>query len=173
MEREFSAGGVIVRRMHHRWWLAAIEPESSRPRTSQSKRVLALPKGMVDTRERPEEAALREIGEETGLRGTLVTKLRDIKYFYVRSWGDKQRVFKVVSFFLFLYRSGRVGQIPPDMRHEVRSAEWLPLEEAARLLTYPGERQVVAAAQQYLAAHPDLASALPRNKDLPRDKDKG
>ena len=65
---------------------------------------------------------------------------RDIKYTYTR--GDGTRVFKVVSFYLLRYRSGRIGEIPPGMEIEVAEARWLPLEEAPRLLAYGGERQV-------------------------------
>ena len=60
----------------------------------------------------------------------MVAKLADIKYIYVRNWGDRARVSKVVSFFLLMYRSGRLGNISPAMRVEVQNAFWLPLEEA-------------------------------------------
>jgi predicted NUDIX family NTP pyrophosphohydrolase len=80
----------------------------------------------------------------------------DIKYVYVRSWGDKQRVFKMVSFYLLRYQSGRIDHVPPAMRVEVRRALWLPLEEAATKLAYSGERQVVRKAQEYLQSHPEV-----------------
>lgn len=166
MAREFSAGGVVLRRMKGSWWLAAIHPR----RTNDDKisrsakrrgRIFALPKGTIDPGEKPAETAAREIREETGVEATLVIKLGDIKYVYVRSWGDRKRVFKIVSFFLFLYRSGRLGNIPANMRHEVESAEWLPLEETARRLSYQGEREMAKAAEKYLAAHPEFAESGP------------
>jgi 8-oxo-dGTP pyrophosphatase MutT (NUDIX family) len=159
MVREFSAGGVVLRRMQARWWVAVIEPQLRRKPgapTRPGASVLALPKGNLDKGEAPEQTAVREIREETGVEADLVTKLSDIKYFYVRSWGDRQRVFKVVSFFLLSYRSGRIGQISPAMRREVRQAMWIALEDAPRRLSYHGERDVVQLAQEYLAAHPDL-----------------
>ena len=104
----------------------------------------------------PEVAAQREVHEETGVEATLVGKLTDIKYVYVRSWGDGQRVFKIVSFYLFRYRGGRIGDITEDMRIEVRRCMWLPLEKAHKMLTYKGEREVVQLAQQYIRAHRDL-----------------
>ncbi len=162
MEREFSAGGVVVRRMRDRWWIAAIEPQiskSRRARTPKPARILALPKGLVDRGERPEQAAVREVYEETGLDALLVTKLTDIRYVYIRSWGDRQRVFKVVSFYLLQYRSGRLGEIPPEMRREVRSSEWVPLEEAPQKLSYVGERQVAKLALEYIASHPKLPAS--------------
>jgi len=110
----------------------------------------------VDKGEKPEETAVREVREETGVEADVVAKLCDTKYIYVRSWGDRQRVFKVVRFFLLRYRSGRIGQITPAMRREVRQAMWLPLDEAAQKLSYRGERDVVKLAQEYVKAHPEL-----------------
>jgi 8-oxo-dGTP pyrophosphatase MutT (NUDIX family) len=116
---------------------------------------MALPKGLVDAGERPEQTAVREVHEETGLTAGQVAKLKDIRYIYVRSWGDGQRVYKQVSFYLLRYLSGKIGEITAEMRHEVRHAEWIPLEEAPRRLTYPGERDVAQVACEYVAAHPD------------------
>ncbi|HEX6906635.1 MAG TPA: NUDIX domain-containing protein [Terriglobales bacterium] len=164
MLREFSAGGVVLRWTQGKWWAAVIEPQRETPvdKKPHSRRqppaVLALPKGLVDPGEKAEETAIREVGEETGVEAELVSKLADIKYFYVRSWGDKQRVFKIVSFFLLLYRSGRIGEISEEMRIEVKRALWLPLDEAAGKLTYKGERDVLKKAQEYLRAHPELDS---------------
>lgn len=155
MVREFSAGGVVLRRMQGKWWIAAIEP-AGRGKPAGTPGVLALPKGLVDAGEKPEQTAVREVREETGVEATLITKLRDIKYFYVRSWGDRERVFKIVSFFLLKYQSGRLGEIAPEMRVEVRQALWLPLDEAPARLSYRGERDVARAAQTYLEEHPDL-----------------
>lgn len=163
MAREFSAGGVVLRRMQGRWFVAAIRPRreraaSARGRKPELKEVLALPKGIVDPGERPECTAQREVREETGIEARLLTKLGDVKYVYLRSWGDRQRVFKVVSFYLFVYSGGRLGDIAPEMQHEVESAEWVALEEAAARLSYPGERAQIAAAQEYLRDHPELGS---------------
>ena len=166
MDREFSSGGVVLRKMRGRWFVAVIEPRMERhrknikiktsKRTSADAELIALPKGTIDPGEKPHETALREIREETGLRAELVTKLADIKYVYVRAWGDHAKVFKVVSFYLFLYRSGRLGNIAPAMRIEVQNAFWLPLEEAPSRLTYKGERDVAKRAAEYLALHPEL-----------------
>jgi 8-oxo-dGTP pyrophosphatase MutT (NUDIX family) len=158
MVREISAGAVVVRPSDDGWAMAAIEPcrevSPSRPRrTASQKMLLALPKGLIDPGERPEQTAIREVREETGLTTTPITKLGDIKYAYVRSWGDKQRVFKIVSFYLFRYRSGRIDDISTEMRVEVKRALWIPLEEAARKLAYRGERDMVRKAQEYLKSH--------------------
>jgi 8-oxo-dGTP pyrophosphatase MutT (NUDIX family) len=132
IEREFSAGGVVVRKMRGRPFMAAVRVKGGK--------VLALPKGHIDPGESAAEAAAREVREETGVVGTPIEKLDDIRYWYVR---DGVRVLKVVSFFLFRYRSGSVR----NHDHEVDSAEWVPLAEARTLLSYRGEKDVAAAAE--------------------------
>ena len=132
VEREFSAGGVVVRNMRGRPYLAAVRVKDGK--------VLALPKGHIDPGESAAEAAAREVREEAGVEGTLIEKLDDVRYWYFR---DGHRVLKVVSFFLFKYRSGSVR----NHDYEVVSAEWVPLAEAPTLLSYRGEKEVAAAAQ--------------------------
>jgi 8-oxo-dGTP pyrophosphatase MutT (NUDIX family) len=164
MVREISAGGVVIRNRDNDWWIAAIEPAgdasavagTAASKDKKVKPVLALPKGLVDPGEKPLETALREVQEETGVTAELVTKLGDIKYVYSRSWGDGQRVFKIVSFYLMRYRSGRIDQITPEMRIEVARARWVRLEEAPKLLAYKGEKQTARQALQYVLAHPEL-----------------
>ncbi|PYV83527.1 MAG: NUDIX hydrolase [Acidobacteria bacterium] len=161
MPREFSAGGVVARRATDGWEVAVIEPRSEdRERTTGKrpvKQVLALPKGLVDPGEKPEETAAREVFEETGLRGEILTKLKDIKYVYVRTWGDKQRVFKIVSFYLLRYQSGTIDQISKDMRIEVKQALWIPLADSEKRLSYRGEKEVIVLAQKYLQEHAEEA----------------
>ncbi|HLY85333.1 MAG TPA: NUDIX domain-containing protein [Gaiellaceae bacterium] len=139
MEREFSAGGVLVRTIRGRPMVAAI-----RPRGRDG--VWALPKGRIDEGESPAETALREVREETGVEGRLVEKLGDVRYVYTASWKSGERIFKVVSFFLLRAGRGRIGEIEEAMRVEVAEARWLPLEEAPQLLTHTGEREMAAKA---------------------------
>jgi 8-oxo-dGTP pyrophosphatase MutT (NUDIX family) len=162
MVREFSAGGVVVRQKDGVWWMAAIElptePKSvadapKRRRTSAAKPVTCLPKGLVDSGEPPLEAALREVLEETGIVALPVTKLADIKYVYLRKWGDGERVFKIVSFYLLRYEAGRIDNISDEMRVEVARAKWVPLADAPKLLAYRGEKQVARQALEYVQTH--------------------
>jgi 8-oxo-dGTP pyrophosphatase MutT (NUDIX family) len=164
MTREFSAGGVVVRHMRGRWWLAAIEPAGRS--LAGKKTVLALPKGLVDAGERPEQTAIREVREETGVEAALIGKLGDIKYMYTRSWAGGERVFKVVNFYLLRYESGKLGEIAPEMRVEVGSAEWLPLEDAPRQLAYKGEREMAAKALEYVTSNAELKTL--ENQNPPR-----
>jgi len=159
MEREISAGGVVVRRMRGRWYMAAIQPRGRKPtpsKTGPPQPVLALPKGLVDAGEHPEQTAVREVREETGVEAELVAKLGDIKYVYQRTWGDRARVFKIVSFYLLRYRRGKLGAISDDMRIEVESSCWLPLDEAPKLLAYGGEREMAKRALDFVARNPEL-----------------
>ena len=134
VRREFSAGGVVVRRMRGRWWVAVV-----RPRRDDEKVVHALPKGLIDRGERAGDTAVREAFEETGVRTALGEKLGDVRYVY--TWAG-ERVFKVVSFFLLRATGGRIGELPPGMQMEVVEARWVPLEEAPQLLSYRGEREM-------------------------------
>lgn len=131
MIREFSAGGVVVRRFRGRPFLVAVRLKGGR--------VLALPKGHIDAGETGEQAAQREVREEAGVEAELIEKLGPVRYWYVR---EGERVLKVVTFFLFRYRSGSVE----DHDDEVEGAEWVPLGDAPRLLSYKGEREMAAAA---------------------------
>ena len=140
MRREFSAGGVVVRRLRGGWRLAAIKPGG--------KDVWALPKGLVGPGENPAETAAREVAEETGVQGRLVEKLGDVRYVY--TW-EGERVFKIVSFYLFRYARGRLGDIPAEHAHEVDETGWLPLEQAPRLLAYKGEREMAERASRLIA----------------------
>lgn len=127
--RELSAGGVVVRDGQ----VIVIVPTR---RGAQGQRVLGLPKGHVDPGETAEQAATREVREEAGVEAAIVEKLGDVRYFYQR---EGQRIFKMVRFFLFDYRSGALE----DHDDEVEEARWMPLAQAARALSYKGEREMV------------------------------
>ena len=147
MRREFSAGGLLVRRLRGAWMLGVIRP------AGKPEGLWVLPKGQIDRGESSEQAALREVAEETGVRGSSLGKLGDTRYWF--NW-DGEKVFKVVSFFLVRYEGGRLGDIPEAFRHEVAEARWLPLSEAPSLLAYRGEREMAEKALEVLAAEEDV-----------------
>lgn len=135
MIREFSSGGLVIRNLKGRPFLAVVRVRD---------KILALPKGHPEPGESAQEAAQREVREETGLDATPVEKLGDVRYWYAR---DGDRVLKVVSFFLFRYRSGRLE----DHDDEVEDALWIPLEEAPERLAYRGEKDMARTALSQLA----------------------
>jgi 8-oxo-dGTP pyrophosphatase MutT (NUDIX family) len=151
VRREFSAGGVIVRRLRGAWHAAAIRPSG--------KTVWALPKGLIGPNESAATTALREVAEETGVEGRVVEKLGDVRYFY--TWKG-ERIFKVVSFFLIRYTRGRLGALPPHLAHEVAEVRWLPLAEAPHLLAYRGEKEMAEKALARLAGR-DSREDVPRS----------
>ncbi len=135
---EFSAGGVVVRDGD----VAVIVPVR---RDAHGHRVLALPKGHPYGNESADQAASREVREETGLSAELIEPLGDVEYQYERKG---RRVAKRVAFFLFEFRSGDLA----DHDHEIEEARWMPLAEAAEALTYEGEREMVRRALSRKAA---------------------
>ena len=126
MRREFSAGGVVIRRVEGELEIALVSPREG---------IYALPKGHPAPGESLEQAAAREVREETGLLAEPVEQLGEVRYWY-RLGG--QRVLKTVTFFLFDFRSGSVA----DHDDEVVWAGWVPLTEAVEQLTYDGEREM-------------------------------
>ena len=109
------------------------------------RRALGLPKGGPDPGESPEQTAVREVREETGITARAGERLGQVDYTYRR--GGK-RVAKTVHFFLCHFEAGDTA----DHDHEVDDARWMPLAEAARRLSYPGERAMIGRALLILAA---------------------
>jgi 8-oxo-dGTP pyrophosphatase MutT (NUDIX family) len=138
MRTEHSAGGVVVRRFNGEWQFLAIRP---RGRAS----IWALPKGHLDPHEREEEAAVREVREETGVRVTLDQRLGEVSYWFR---ADGVRIHKTVGFYLLHWASGA----PMAQQAEVDCVEWHPLETAQDILTYPGEQDLALKAAEVLAA---------------------
>jgi 8-oxo-dGTP pyrophosphatase MutT (NUDIX family) len=137
--RELSFGGVVVRGElgDGTAEVVAIVPRGKRT-------TIALPKGGPNPDEAPEATATREVREETGLNATVRTELGEVTYWYRRGG---RRVRKTVRFFLCDFVDGSTD----DHDHEVTEARWIPLEEAATRMTYPGERQMVERAIGVLA----------------------
>ena len=130
MKRELSAGGVVLRASEGQVEVAVVSPRRG---------VLALPKGHPEPGESLEQAATREVREETGLVAEPAEPLGEVRYWYTLAG---ERVLKRVAFFLFAYRSGSIA----DHDDEVESAAWVPLQRAPELLSYKGEREMAAKA---------------------------
>lgn len=138
---EISAGGVIYRRRRGTPEVCLI--------ATQGGKAWQLPKGLIERGEQPEEAAAREVTEETGLRGKLLGRLERIEYWYVADYGpERERVHKLVYFFLFRYTRGSTN----DHDAEVDDARWIPLGEARRLLSFENERRVLEQAAKAIVA---------------------
>jgi 8-oxo-dGTP pyrophosphatase MutT (NUDIX family) len=135
-EREFSAGGVLVRGRE----VAVIVPTR---RAADGSRVLALPKGHIDAGETVVEAAAREVREETGVRGSPLCELGQSRYWYRR---DGRAIGKAVTFYLFEYLDGDIG----DHDDEVEEVRWIALDEAERTLSHLAEREMITRALAYL-----------------------
>jgi 8-oxo-dGTP diphosphatase len=139
--REVSAGGVIYRKHRDNIEIALIHVRHR----------WGLPKGHIEEGERSNEAAVREVREETGLEGQVRKRLGDIRYSYryKTTTGKPIRIYKRVYFYLLRYLKGDVR----DHDHEVEEARWFPIQEALSLLKFPTERRMVQRALAVLTAN--------------------
>ena len=138
---QVSAGGVVYRRRKGRVEVALISVgEQGR---------WQLPKGLVGRGESPEEAALREVREETGLSCEIVGELEKVEYWYFSKGGARRvRFHKHVHFYLMRHLSGDVS----GHDDEVNEARWVGLEVAEGMLAFKGERKALAEAREVIAA---------------------
>ncbi len=136
---EISAGGVVYRASK------GIEVVLCRHETLKGKDVWSLPKGWVEKGEKVEQAALREVKEETGLDTRIVTRIDTINYWFFNP-KEHVRVKKTVYFYLMEATSGDIS------RHdfEVKEVRWFPIEEAIALCAYSGERSVLKKCKEIL-----------------------
>ena len=139
-DERVSAGGVAFRVANDNAEIVVIR--SNRESRWQ------LPKGMIDPGETEEQAAAREVREESGIECELLQKIDSIDYWYVDRWGDEPvRVHKYVHFYLMKYISGDIA----DHDHEVEEVRWVPIEKAVDLLAFPAERTIVEKANKMVA----------------------
>jgi ADP-ribose pyrophosphatase YjhB (NUDIX family) len=121
--------------------VAAIRPRGKPPGT------WTLPKGHLEDGEPAVAAAIRETAEETGLETRMLRRVGESRYVF--TW-EGERVAKVVVFFLLRAHGGRIGDLPAGMEREVAEVRWLPVDEAAHLLTHRREAELVEVAARLL-----------------------
>ena len=137
IKTQVSSGGVIFRKNNDMVEIALVSVKDGK--------VWCLPKGIVDKGESPEKTAVREVSEETGLRGRIIEKLGEIKYwYYIKEGNIKCR--KTVHFFLMEYEGGDVA----DHDWEVDSASWFQIDEALKKVNYKSEKELLEKAKKNL-----------------------
>jgi 8-oxo-dGTP pyrophosphatase MutT (NUDIX family) len=139
-EHHRSAGGLVV------------DAERILLISTQTGRRWQLPKGHIEDGETAEQAAVREVREETGVTGRVVAPLPGIEYWFVDR--GHSRVHKQVDYFLLAYVSGDAADFDAG---EVSGAEWFPWSEGIARLTFENERRVVQLAHEIAASGPRAA----------------
>ncbi|HEV2950962.1 MAG TPA: NUDIX hydrolase [Actinomycetota bacterium] len=137
-KREISAGGVV-----YRWTDDEIEIVLASRRTRRGQLAWGLAKGGIEDDESMEDAAIREVREETGLIADIESSLGETRYFYV--W-ENVRIRKTVHFFLMRHTGGDID----DRDDEMEEIRWFPLERALKRAAYRGERDVLVRAAEML-----------------------
>jgi 8-oxo-dGTP pyrophosphatase MutT (NUDIX family) len=138
---EVSAGGIVVDTSTDLLNVAIIA------RLNRGGRLeWCLPKGHPENQENNEQAAVREIEEETGIRGRVLAALGSIDYWFTVSG---HRVHKTVHHFLLLSTGGHLT-IENDPDHEAVDVAWVPLADLGRKLSFPNERRIADLAREVL-----------------------
>jgi 8-oxo-dGTP pyrophosphatase MutT (NUDIX family) len=140
MKLEFSAGGIVIKNeadkvfilvsqhsQHHGW---------------------VFPKGLIGDHikgEKKEDTAMREVEEETGVKGKIIRTLSPVEYWYVF---NGKKIKKTVYYFLMEFISGDITKHD----FEMENVEWLEKNEVENRLTYPSDKKVWQEAKQDLTA---------------------
>ena len=132
-----SSGGVLFQKEKDQARIVLI---SRRNRT-----IWCLPKGIVEPNETIEQAAEREVTEETGLKGEIIGKIGEVNYWY-HSRRDNVRYFKTVHFYLMRCLGGDIS----DHDYEVDEARWFTIDEVIGVMTFENERTIVGEALKML-----------------------
>ena len=136
MTNEFSSGGIVYKDDHF------LLVENARMKNPEEK-WWGFPKGHLEEGESNEEAAIREVEEETGIKSEIIQKIGQSKYNLTK---NGENIFKVVTIYLMKYISGDLKA----QLEEVSNVIWLPYEEALKKLTYPGDKDLLRKAKELL-----------------------
>jgi mutator protein MutT len=142
VSNEVSAGGIAIRIEDGVAYAACIGRRNRAGRLEW-----CLPKGHLEVGETPEQAAVREVAEETGIEAEIIQSLGTIDYWFT---GDDRRVHKVVHHFLL---EARNAEITPanDPDQEAEEARWIPVTSLGQELAFPNERKMAQAAAALLS----------------------
>lgn len=111
--------------------------------STQNGRRWQLPKGHIEEGERPEQTAVREVCEETGVTGRVVADLPGVEYWYVEK--GIRRIHKKVDYYLLHYVSGSASDFDPE---EVSGAAWFSWDEGIATISFENERRVLREARK-------------------------
>ncbi|WP_026502128.1 NUDIX hydrolase [Bifidobacterium magnum] len=128
--REYSAGGLVFDDQNR----VAIIARHSRSGHLE----WCLPKGHIEKGETPQQTAVREVHEETGILGEVVDSIATIDYWFT---GTSQRVHKLVHHFALRQIGGELT-VEGDPDHEAEDAIWVKFEDLDDVLSYPNERKI-------------------------------
>ncbi len=127
MKKAFSAGGVVYKKEGKDLKILLISTKEGK--------IWALPKGLVEKNETPQQAALREIKEETGIDGKIINELGEVSYWFHL---EGEKYFKTVKYYLVEYMNGKITP-----QWEIDDAEWFRPEEALSKLTYESDKKIL------------------------------
>ena len=136
---EISAGGLVLDQSGPILRAALIARHDRRGRL-----IWSLPKGHVEFGETAQEAAIREVREETGIDSTVLAPLGTIDFWFM---AEDKRIHKTVHHFILNAHGGELS----DEDREVIEVAWIPLDEVAAKLAYRDERKLMAKVPEVLA----------------------
>jgi 8-oxo-dGTP diphosphatase len=144
--RQVSSGGVIFRKNEASVEIALVAVKDGK--------VWCLPKGIINKGEEPDETAIREVSEETGLKGRIIEKLGEINYWYYLK-EEEAKCRKTVHFYLLEYEGGDIS------KHdwEVDKAAWFQIDDALKIASHKNERDIIEKAKEVLSSRFSVRSS--------------
>jgi 8-oxo-dGTP pyrophosphatase MutT (NUDIX family) len=131
---EISAGGLVIDSTGTKGLLIGRRDLKDQ---SRERLLWSLPKGHIEEGETPEQAAVREVQEETGIQSEIAKELGVINFWFM---AGGNRIHKTVHHYLFRETGGKLA---PQLT-EVDDVGWFPLNEIVDLLAYPDEKKLIA-----------------------------